>query len=142
MIRKTIFLIFIGLSLLTLQAKSRKKTIENLPLHHTKWVLIEVFDSYVDHSPDTAFIIFYDNYKFYGNLGCNIFFGEYSFSKKRIKLDYSGSTKKLCADMYVEEKFFKAIKNDITHYYIEKNTLYLLNKLKVICIFEGTSTNE
>jgi len=142
MVKKIIFLTVIILSLLTLQAKPRKKTSENLPLHNTKWVLKEILDSHVFHNQDTAFIVFYDNYKFSGNFGCNIFFGDYSFGKKRITLDYLGSTKKLCADMYLEEEFFKAVKYDITHYYIEKDKLYLLYKLKVVCTFQGITPTQ
>ncbi|MCL1850534.1 MAG: META domain-containing protein [Bacteroidetes bacterium] len=137
MIKKSIFLTVIILSLLTLQAKPRKKTSENLPLHNTKWVLKEVFETPVFRNPDTAFIVFYDNFTFSGNLGCNTFFGEYSYRKKRMKLDYLGATKKLCTNMNVEEQFLKAIKYDITHYIIEKNKLYLLNNLVVICKFES-----
>jgi len=135
--KKIIFLTVIILSLLTLQAKPKKKIADNLPLLNTKWVLKEVFETQIIHNLDTAFIIFYDNYKFSGNFGCNFFFGEFNFRKKRIKLDYLGATKKLCANMEIEEQFFKAIKYDITHYYMDKNYLYLIHKLKVICKFKG-----
>jgi len=89
---------------------------------------------------DTAYIIFNDNYKFSGNLGCNLFFGEFNYRKKKIRLDYFGATKKLCANMEVEEQFVKAIRNDILQYNIEKNKLYLLYKNKTICKFEGITS--
>jgi len=142
MVRKSIFLIVIVLFVFSLQAKPRKKMAENLPLHNTKWVLEEIFDIPVYHHTDTAYIVFYENYKFSGNFGCNIFFGDYSFGKKRIRLDYLGATKQLCSDMFTEERFFKAIKYDITHYYIEKNNLYLLYQLKVVCKFKGITISE
>jgi heat shock protein HslJ len=135
MVKRIIFLSLIILSLFSLQAKPKKKVSGNAPLHNRKWVLEEVFETPVVHSPDTAFIIFYDNYKFSGSFGCNTFFGEYGYGKKRMNLDYLGATKKLCSDMDLEEQFFKAIKYDITHYYIEKNNLYLLYKLKIVCKF-------
>jgi len=137
MMKKSIFLIVIIFFLITLQAQKKNSKSENLPLHNTQWVLHELFETRIYQYSDTAFIVFYDNYKFYGNFGCNVFFGEYSFTKKRIKLDYIGATKKICTDMRIEERFFKAIKSDITHYYIEENTLYLLHKLKVVCKFKG-----
>ena len=137
MIKKLIFLTVIILTLITLQAKPRKKVSNNLPLLNTKWILEEIDDACILCDTDTAYIIFYDNYKFSGDFTCNIFFGEFSYGKKRIKLDYVGATKKLCSDMYVEKCFFKALKNDITHYYIEKNNLYLLYKQKVVCRFRG-----
>lgn len=135
--KKNIFLVVIIISILTLQAQTRKNKSGNLPLLNTKWVLEEIAEIPVLHNSDTAFIVFYENYKFSGNFGCNSFFGEFSFTKKRIKLDYIGATKKLCSDMSVEARFFKAIKSDITHYYIEKNNLYLLHKLKIVCKFKG-----
>ena len=143
MLKKIFFLTAITLSLTMLQAKPGKKKSDNLPLLNTKWVLEKIDDSPIFfNGVDTAYIVFSENYKFSGNFSCNIFFGEFSFGKKRIKLDYVGATKKICADMYVEECFFKAIKNDITHYYIEKNNLYLLYKLKVVCKFRGIEIND
>ena len=141
MVKRIIFLTVIILSLFALQAKPRKKNAENLPLLNTKWVLEEIFETPVSHNSDTAFMVFYESYKFSGNLGCNIFFGEFSFGKKRINLDYLGAAKNLCENMELEKRFFQTIKYDITHYYIEKNNLYLLHKLKVVCKFQGKSLN-
>jgi len=135
--KKSIFFSVFILSILVLYAGKRKNNADNLPLLHTKWILTEVFDNVVLHNPDTAYIIFSDTYKFSGNLGCNLFFGEFSFSKKMIKMDYVGATKKLCFNMEVEDQFMKAIRNDNFHYYIEKNTLYLLDKKNTVCKFEG-----
>jgi len=132
-----IFLTVIFLSLLVLQAKPRKKNIENLPLLNTIWMLEEIFDAPVSEKTETAYIVFHENYRFTGDFGCNIFFGEFGFGKKRISLDYLGATKNLCADMEIEKQYFKALKYEITHYYIEKNNLYLLHKLKVVCKFKG-----
>jgi heat shock protein HslJ len=137
MAKKIFFLIVVAFALISLQAKPRKKIAENLPLHNTKWMLEKILNNYIFSFSDTAYIVFYENYTFRGNFGCNLFFGEFSFGKKRIKLDYLGATKQFCTDMNVEEQFFKAIKNDITHYYIEKNKLYLLSKFTVICMFDG-----
>ncbi|MCL2246961.1 MAG: META domain-containing protein [Lentimicrobiaceae bacterium] len=136
--KKTVlFFAVIFLSLLTLQAKPKKKNTDQLTLLNTKWILEDIFETPILHTPDTAFIIFYSDYKISGNLGCNNFFGTFSFGKKTMKLDYYGSTKKLCFNMETEAQFSKAIKNDITHYSIEKDHLYLLNKSKVICKFKG-----
>jgi len=142
MIKKFFFLTIIILSVLALFAKQRKKNIENIPLLNTKWVLEEIFEIPVFHNLDTAFIIFYENYKFSGNFGCNIFFGEFNFGKKRMKVDYQGATKKLCMDMDLEQQFAKAMRSDITHYYIDKKNLYLLSKEIVICKFGGVMIND
>jgi heat shock protein HslJ len=135
--KKIIFLSIIILSVLVLFAKPRKKDTENLPLLNTKWILTEIYETPVTQGVDTAFIIFSDDYRISGNLGCNLFFGNFSFGRKRMKLDYVGSTRKLCIDMSMEDQFSKAIRDDVTHYHIEKNKLYLRNKNNVILKFEG-----
>ena len=135
---KRIFLLTVIIfSVFVLYANKKKKNLDNLPLIHTKWVLVELFETPVVHTSDTAFIVFYDNYKCSGNLGCNLFFGAFSYGKKRIKLDYFGATKGYCSDMTLEELFLKAIKLDKFFYVIEKDTLCLLQKNSVIVKFNG-----
>jgi len=137
MIKRTLIFCVVISTVLFLYAGKRKKNIDNLPLYNTKWLLEEIYEKPIVQSSDTAFIIFNENNKFSGNLGCNLFFGEFTFGKKRIKLDYFGATKKYCKDSSVEELFTKALRDDITHYIIENNKLYLRNKTQVICKFEG-----
>jgi heat shock protein HslJ len=142
MIKKIIIFTIVISSVFVSQAGKKKKNSDDLPLLNTKWVLKEVFEMFVIHELDTAFMIFYDTYKFSGNFGCNLFFGEYSYGKKRMKVDYFGATKKYCFDMRLEEQFAKALRSDITHYFIERDKLYLLYKNKVICKFEGIILSE
>ena len=137
MIKKIIFLAIIFLQIFVLYAKKDKKNTENLPLLNTKWVLTEISETTITQGADTAYIVFNESYRFSGNFGCNLFFGEFTFGKKRIRIDYAGSTKKYCFNMNLEEQFSKALKNEITHYYIEKNKLVLLQKNQIICKFEG-----
>jgi heat shock protein HslJ len=137
MIKKILIFTIIISSVLVLYAGKRKKNTDNFPLIHTQWILKELFETPIVQGHDTAFIIFYDTYKFSGNFGCNLFFGEFTYGKKRIKIDYCGATKKFCSDMRLEEQFAKALKNEITHYQIENNKLYFLYQNKVICKFEG-----
>jgi heat shock protein HslJ len=117
----------------------REKNNDNLSLCNTKWVLKELYELPITHNVDTAFIIFNDSYILSGNFGCNLFFGEFSYGKKKLKIDYLGSTKKYCFDMSLEENFTKVIKGDITHYLIERDALYLFSKTKVIGKFKGIS---
>jgi len=137
MIKKIIFFNIILLQIFVLFAKKDKKNSDDLSLINTKWVLTEISGMAVYKSMDTAFIVFHENYKFSGNFGCNLFFGEFTYTKKRIMIDFMGATKKFCFNMNLEEQFSKAIKNDITHYYIEKNNLFLLYRGQIICKFEG-----
>jgi heat shock protein HslJ len=118
-----------------------KKNVDKLPLLNTKWVLKEILEIPVFQTSDTAFIIFEENFRVLGNFGCNLFFGEFNFWKRRIKIDFKGATKKYCADMQLEEQFSKVIRNEITHYYINNNELFLLYQNKVVCRFEGSIKN-
>jgi len=140
MSKKIAFLFFIFLQIFFLNAKDKKNT-ENLPLLQTKWLLKEISETVLPHSSDTAFIIFTEDFKFSGNLGCNLFFGDFSFGKRRIRIDYLGATKKYCVSMQLEDEFVKILRNDITHYNIERNDLYLLSRGKVICKFEGITVS-
>ena len=137
MIKKIIFFTIIFLQIFVLFAKKDKKNADNLPLLNTKWILTEISEIPVLQGADTAFIVFYESTKFSGNFGCNLFFGEFTFGKKRIKIDYAGSTKMYCFNMNLEEQFSKALKDDISHYYIEKNELVLLHNKQIICKFKG-----
>ena len=139
MFKRLIFLSIIVVSLLVFISGKREKNNDNLPLCGTKWVLKELYERSVTQNIDTAFIVFNESYKLSGNFGCNLFFGEFSYGKKKLKIDYLGATKKYCFNMTLEENFTKAIKDDITHYLIERDELYLFSKTKVICKFKGIS---
>ena len=135
--KKIVLVSIFVVSVLVLFANQRKKNVEISPLLNTKWILKELYEIPVIQAADTAFIIFHDTYKISGNLGCNLFFGNFTFGKKRMRIDFLGSTRRLCINMDVEDRFSKALRDDITNYYIENNKLYLRNKDKVVCKFEG-----
>jgi len=135
--KKIVLISIFVISVLVLLANQRKKSAEISPLLNTKWILKELYEMPVIQAADTAFIIFHDTYKISGNLGCNLFFGNFTFGKKRMRIDFLGSTRRLCINMDVEDRFSKALRDDITNYYIENNKLYLRNKDKVVCKFEG-----
>jgi heat shock protein HslJ len=137
MFKKIIFLSLVVLALSLLLSGKRNKINGNLPLCNTKWILTEISNVPITHNVDTAYIVFYESYRVSGNFGCNLFFGEFIYGKKKLKIDYLGATKKYCFDMSLEEIFTKAIKNDITHYLIEKDELTLFSKTTVICKFKG-----
>jgi len=138
--KKIVLLSIIIFSVFILHAGNRKKNAENLPLLNTKWILEEIYNQHVIHNIDTAFIIFNEHYKISGNLGCNLFFGNFNYGKKMLKFDYVGSTKKLCLDMHMENQFVKMLRDDISNYYIEKDLLYIRNKNKVVAVFRGIPT--
>lgn len=135
--KKLFFLGIVILSVFSSFAGQRKKNAGNSPLLHTKWILEEIYETLIEQGKDTTYVTFSDNYKISGNSGCNLFFGNFSYGKKRIKIDFLGSTKRLCANMSLEERFSKALRDGITYYHIEKNKLFLRNKNKVVLKFES-----
>ncbi|MCL2435356.1 MAG: META domain-containing protein [Lentimicrobiaceae bacterium] len=135
--KKNVLIGILVASVLFLFANQRKKIAENSSLLNTRWILTELYEIPVVQAADTAFIIFNEDYKISGNLGCNLFFGNFSFGKTRMKIDFLGSTRRLCLNMDVEDRFSKALRDNIKTYHIEKNTLYLHNKDRVVCKFEG-----
>ena len=77
------------------------------------WKIDEVLGTQVKaiEDEDTPFISFQkEESRFYGSTGCNSFFGNYEVKEKQdnITLSNIGSTKKLCADMTVEDAIFSA----------------------------------
>lgn len=62
-----------------------------------------------------------------GFAGCNNYFSTYTISGVEIKFDKTGSTRKLCPDMSVENVFLKLLP-EVARYEIVKKELYLYDK--------------
>ena len=68
-----------------------------------------------------------------GFAGCNNYFSTYSLSGHEITFSKTGSTRKLCPDMSVEDTFFKLLP-EVARYEVQKKELYLYNKNDEILI--------
>lgn len=123
---KKIFLIIaLTICVSAIYAQGNNKN-EGTPLRETFWFLKVINGQNIAATNDNEpYIVFDQSNTYYGNLGCNSFFGKYSASSKKIKLQYKGATKKLCPDMSSEELFLKAQKAPITHYAINGDILTL-----------------
>jgi len=62
-----------------------------------------------------------------GFAGCNNYFSTYAISGAEIKFDKTGSTRKLCPDMSVEDIFFKLLP-EVARFEVVKKELYLYDK--------------
>ena len=102
-------LLSIVLGFMCMSCCSNKYTAANIS---GNWKIDQVFDTQVSVTEEeTPFISFQkEESRFYGTTGCNSFFGEFitSDNKNEISLTNVGSTKKLCADMTVEDAIFSA----------------------------------
>ena len=106
-------------------AKKKAEMAQNKPLVDTYWVLKSVKGEDIPKSIYTPFIIFHPDGSYTGNLGCNVFFGDYRNGKTRIRMEYGGATKRLCENMKVEKLFMRQLHSDFKQYEIIKDTLIL-----------------
>lgn len=104
-----------------------RKHVENKPLIGTNWVLKTIEGKNIPETETKVNIVFNDVGQFNGSTGCNRFFGNFTFSKKSIKIDPTGATKKMCSNMDLEKLFFQTLNKDMNRYLINKDTLLLLS---------------
>lgn len=71
--------------------------------------------------------------KLSGFAGCNNYFSTYNLEGKEITFGNTGSTRKLCPDMTVEDVFFKLLP-EVARYEVVKKELYLYDKNDEILI--------
>ncbi|MBO4488957.1 MAG: META domain-containing protein [Bacteroidales bacterium] len=141
--KKIIPLMFICLMCCTCCKTTKKAASGDMPLCQTQWNLVTIEQEALSgKSSVQPYIMFDAEGNFYGNLGCNDFQGTYYQRKQKIKLEYSGATKKLCKDMEVEKAFMKALKSEIDNFTIAGNVLILSDGSKEIMRFEGTAPTE
>ncbi|MDD3644660.1 MAG: META domain-containing protein [Bacteroidales bacterium] len=105
-----------------------RDSVENKPLIGTNWVLNAIEGKQIPEAEEKATILFNDVGQFNGSTGCNRFFGNFTFSKKSIKIDPTGATKKMCSNMDLEKIFFQTLNKDINRYVINKDTLLILSR--------------
>lgn len=76
-----------------------------------------------------------------GYAGCNNYFASYNLNGSEITFGDAGSTRKMCADMSVEDAFLKKM-NQIAYYKLVKSELHLFDakdKLIMLAIAEKAS---
>ena len=134
-----VIMVLLALSITACMTTKKKAEMEqNKPLVETYWVLKSVRGEDIPKSFYTPFIIFHSNGSYTGNLGCNVYFGDYRNGKTRIKMEYGGATKRLCETMKVEKLFMLQLHSDFKQYEIIKDTLILKDKEgEVLRFFAG-----
>lgn len=134
----------ISVLILTASCQSQKKVAEQAlhrPLLSTCWELNAIEKQQIEiPQSQKPYIIFDTNGRYYGNFSCNKFFGSYYFKKQKLSLKYSGSTKRLCPEMKLEINFNRSLKQSITHYKINRDTLILLDNKKEVMKFIATDS--
>lgn len=94
-------------------------------LTNIKWVLTDLNGQPVAEAPVTPTITFTEN-RISGEAGCNSYFGTYYAHKKgRLDIEYTGSTKRLCNDMKVEDQFISALRTDKLSYVVVDDVLII-----------------
>lgn len=116
--------------------KNENAMVNNPPLIETYWLMKSIDGKAVEGKFDIyPYIYFEKGGMYYGSTGCNTYFGKYTHKKGKLKMNYSGATKKLCKNMSSETAFFKAFRQEISHYKIEGEqlTLYAKDKIMIVC---------
>ena len=111
--------------------------VQGKPLLQTYWVLTHINGEAIGAAPKEASIVFNEEGRVSGTLGCNNFFGTYFVKKDKMSVEYTGATKMLCSEMSVEEKYLAALKSDITHYTIHDSELTIYAKNQEVLRFHA-----
>lgn len=123
-------ILFAGILTMIFQGcqSSKKVAADCQRLRNTQWNLESIYSEPIirDSLPSIPFIVFFNDQKFSGNLSCNTYFGYYYNKKKKLDLEFQGSTKMLCPQMQLEKKFLSAIKKEITTFTITDHNELIL----------------
>lgn len=119
------------------EVKTSSSKVQGKPLVQTYWVLTHINGEPIGAAPKEASIAFNEEGGVSGTLGCNTFFGTYFVKKDKMSIEYTGSTKKLCSEMSVEEKYLAALKSNITHYTIHDSELTIYAKNQEVLRFHA-----
>lgn len=82
----------------------------------------------LDQIASSPTLVFYEkDNRLAGFAGCNNYFSTYQLSGKEIRFEKTGSTRKLCPDMSVEDSFLSLLAQ-VARYEIVKKELYLYDQ--------------
>lgn len=147
--KKLLFLFLLIPLLSTCQtAKKSELAALNKPLRETRWEVSTLFNESIPADlPQKPYIVFDTLNNYHGYLGCNQFFGNYFEQKKqKLKMTYSGSTKRLCSFMSTEKTFLKAIRSEKMSYAIQGDTMRLYSDgtevIKLFATLPDTTNNQ
>ncbi|MDR1199507.1 MAG: META domain-containing protein [Prevotellaceae bacterium] len=112
---------------------------KDLSFENTKWILKSIDGNEVEMLPDKpAYIIFSDDERISGFLGCNGFSGSYYLSGDILKLDNIISTQKGCFPKN-PEKLFSLVLSRVDACVVIGSKLVFTQMGKEIAEFEGTN---
>lgn len=136
---KKLFLLctIIAITLASCKSGEKSATSNDKPLQETTWQLTHLYCEEIEKAPEIPTILFKEDGRLSGKMGCNSFFGSYTTHKDKMTLTYNGSTKKLCDNMDLEKKYAQAIRSNITHYVIANDILVLKSKNTEIMRFKA-----
>ncbi|MDR0419984.1 MAG: META domain-containing protein [Prevotellaceae bacterium] len=111
---------------------------QDMSFENTKWILKNIDGKEVEMHPENpAYIIFSDDDKISGSLGCNNFGGSYYLSGDILKLENIVSTQKAC--LYKNpENLFSSVLTRVDACIVIGNKLVFNQMGKEIATFEGS----
>ncbi|MCA0133318.1 META domain-containing protein [Winogradskyella alexanderae] len=112
-----------------LEFKKYSGTKKNMRIHDI-WSAVRVEGNPINRMVTVPRIEFNTtDMKFYGNDGCNEYFGTISkLSEEKITLGNVGSTRKMCPEMEFPQRYINALKNIDNYKFTDDNILVFFNK--------------
>lgn len=92
----------------------------------TEWKVIKI-EGFENLSASPTMVFQKEDSKVGGFAGCNNYFSTYSLSGNQLSFENTGSTRKMCPDMSVENVFLSILPK-IARYEIVKKELYLYDQ--------------
>lgn len=126
----SVILLLSLLTLATLGCKPKKDvSVDNVSaLENSRWELTELLGkplSEYGETDEVPFLRFSDSGVVSGSLSCNLLNGNFELvSENTIRFSKMAATKKMCANITVEDEFLKVL-NSIDHFHIEGDELHL-----------------
>lgn len=91
---------------------------------------------------DNPTIMFSDSNSVTGFGGCNRFFGNYELDGSALNIELKGSTKAMCANLYIEDALFGLLQN-VSYYEIDNGQLVISSSnAKEFAIFAPVKSEQ
>ncbi len=107
------------------------------PLTNSYWSLIEIQNKKFtpENEQKQVYIVFDDDGKLKGFMGCNRVMGSYTHDSQMINFEGLASSKMFCSNMSTENKLIQILNKEV-NYLIRENRLLLIKEEKTVAIFE------
>lgn len=120
----------------------RKRAKLEKPLVGTEWQLVQIMGRDVAPEGDIYTLLLHENGNVSGQGDCNRFTATYTVTPKRaLAFADFGSTRRLCEDFDLENRYFDVIES-VTHYEMDADNMLLLSNGVLVAIMRPKTLTE